>query len=665
MLKYLQKNQKKVLAVLGVLLMIAFVATLGPRVPGQGSRENPVVAHLGQSPVYESQMQAAKSEWSWLAEQGYAGMFRQSESLAARMLTMALVADDPFARQEFQVQFEAEQIADALVKDIEKHPELFFLLHQESIRNGLEASDDEAASFMVNQLRIPMESARAQGGLVVAAVKAMLSIGNEIRALRDSMKVSQPEWEHEVARGFQAVRLDLVDFHAGDFERNVPAPTPQQLREQFERFKNTPPRQAEALTTADDPLGFGYQVPTRVRLQYLEIPHAQVVDAVLGTPEKRYEWTVKAAQYYTAHPDEFRNTPPATTQSATRPTTVPLQPAIKPFDQVSEQILQKLVDADVQKLTEQIEQEVKSRLATDWTDIRRHDPAATRPATTQPAAATQSAVVAAQPADPLTTLARLEQMRAGIDQKFHVAVQLNEINDWQDETKLSALPGIGSAATTDGERFPQYAVNFVGQPHLLAAAPLQIWEPSQVLTDASQNAYVFHLTAAEPAHAPPDMAPLAAQIERDWKLAQAYDQARKAAQTLLDAAKSIGLAQAARTASVNLFSTGLFAPRSSQPIPGYLLTDRAAERQFREAAQKLLEQATPADKHPETLAELPTAQRVVVLELAGAQLEQQEWIAQLAVVFNQRQAALPKMALAWFNYDAVVSRLAYRPEAKS
>src|SRR5215469_8740644 len=114
MYKWMKKNQKKLLAVLGVFLMIAFVATLGYR-PGARTRNEVVAAHIGKTPVYHNELEDAKDQWALLMRTGV-----RSQSFGQRQIPL------PLAVLPYQV-----------VEDIQKHPELFLLLQTEARENGV------------------------------------------------------------------------------------------------------------------------------------------------------------------------------------------------------------------------------------------------------------------------------------------------------------------------------------------------------------------------------------------------------------------------------------------------------------------------------------------------------------------------------------------------
>jgi hypothetical protein len=660
--KFIRKNQKKMLAVFSILLMIVFVVTLGYRGPGTGGGAEVVVAHMGKTAITSTEMAEAKAEW------------------AALMRTQVPTRMTP---QPMPLPFVI--LPPNVASDIQQHPEMYLLLRREAEDNGIRVGPDEANAIWVNDLNRP---ASTLSQTEVDAMRGILTIRAEVLQLGESVKVSDPSWRRTVATEFQGVRLNLVEFKAEDFDKLVPPPTPQQLQEQFEKYKNVAPN--VGTTSAFMPekssgLGFGYQVPARVKLQYITIPKAQIVASLQWTPEKQHEWEVKAASYYLAHQSEYVN-PPAT-QPATKPaevfgpasgpaTTAPAtmaaaatpvtQPAFKPFEQVSASIIETLMADDVKKQSDLVEKDIAGQLSADWIAIRKTNPSATQPASTQPATSQPAMAVIAPTTQP--TFARLEQIRADVQARLHVSVEIHEMNAWQDMHQLGALPGIGSAQTADRDSFNAYALSFTGQPSIISATLLQVWEPSQALTDATDNTYVFRLTAAQAAHAPEDMTPLIPQLGADLRVAQTYDLAKQAAQKLFDSAKTLGLAQATRTGGQKVITTGQFSPRvGARMIPNYPLTDSTAQADLGAAAQKLLAEATSADPRPDALAELPSIRRVLVIELAGAQLpfEIPLWEAQAETVREQREAATQSLTGDYFAYDAVVARTQYKAEQKS
>lgn len=705
----IKKNQKKLMAIFAVLLMISFAATYSVGRGGGGGRSDVIVAHMGATAIYDSEFRAAREEWDWVRQTGVRDPMQRRIPVAVDAILFTFIPRPPDASsggdQERYYQWlgrylfarpgdpgageyrQALTIASSAFEAIDQHPELFFLLSEEARRDGVQVSadGDEVNEYLFNVLGVQPDKIPS-GSMARVSLQRLLLITGELRRLMNAVKISEPAWQHDAAQA-QSVRLSLIDFRADDFQKSVAAPTTQQAQQQFDRFKNVPPH----ATSATNPLGFGYQIPARVKLQYVQIPHSEVLQAVIHTShpsaiadsgaasgDPAYDWTVQAASYYEAHPDEFKN--PPSTQPATRaaqiqtvttqPTTVETastEPTTKPFEEVRQQIIEKLATAQTEKLAKQIADDLITRLNTDYHLIRQADPSAVIPATqraTQPATPAVASATT-QPAQ-LMMLAHLEQIRDQLQQKYHVAIQLHDIeNPWQTQADLAKLPGIGTANAGDaGLSFADEATSFSRINLSTNEAALQVWQPSAPLTDSSQNTYLFRLTAAEPPHAPPEIAPIAAQVQSDWKLSQAYDQAMQAAEKAFTSAKTVGLAQAARTAAQPVITTPLFPPRQVQEIPGYPLANPQAEQAVAKATADLLAQATPSDKQPASLVPLPSALRVAVIELAGVQLPEPEWRIQFDVTRSEQLAAIERIARDWFNYDPVVSRTGYKPEPK-
>src|SRR6185503_6283544 len=66
MLAILRKNNKKIMAVIGVFLMIAFVADYRVRGRNQGRSGSDVVGRIGSDTIYGVEYQNARNEWDVL-----------------------------------------------------------------------------------------------------------------------------------------------------------------------------------------------------------------------------------------------------------------------------------------------------------------------------------------------------------------------------------------------------------------------------------------------------------------------------------------------------------------------------------------------------------------------------------------------------------------------
>src|SRR5205085_8462095 len=92
----------------------------------------------------------------------------------------------------------------------------------------------------------------------------LLSIDTAANVAASVVKVSQPQLTNRLASQRQEIALNLVEFAAKDFLDKAPAPTDEQVKAQFEKYKTVEHDPAPA-AGGGNPLGFGYKYPNRVK----------------------------------------------------------------------------------------------------------------------------------------------------------------------------------------------------------------------------------------------------------------------------------------------------------------------------------------------------------------------------------------------------------------
>src|SRR5689334_6278314 len=124
MIKVFQRNQKKLLAIFGVLLMIVFILPSGMK-NARGISDH-AVDKINGNKIYASEMRLAREEWTWLSRQP---------------------AYDPQTGQ--RVPIPVAQLSKPVADDITKHPEMFLLLQKEAEQDGVQVSNDLVNSILV------------------------------------------------------------------------------------------------------------------------------------------------------------------------------------------------------------------------------------------------------------------------------------------------------------------------------------------------------------------------------------------------------------------------------------------------------------------------------------------------------------------------------------
>src|SRR5829696_8062899 len=215
MYTFIKKNQKKFLAVFAAFLMVAFIADIGFR-RNAGTQGNPVLGKIGDEALHAAEFRDAEQEWKILTElrsaQGGGGRFG-AIPLAYRL--------GPFA-----------------VGEIQQHPRLFLLLQREAQRMGIGVNPDRVNDVMVNDVQGPLPTDKASTERIRRAIASLLLVEGAFERAASVVKVSEPAVKHELAQRSQNLTVNAVEFPAAAYAEKLPAPTPQQIEAQFQKFAN-------------------------------------------------------------------------------------------------------------------------------------------------------------------------------------------------------------------------------------------------------------------------------------------------------------------------------------------------------------------------------------------------------------------------------------------
>ncbi len=658
MYQYLKKNQKKILAVFAAGLMIVFILPAG--MGRFGNQGNAVVGNAGKDAIHSIDLYHASQQWDALQRQIYIVVLAQGQPRLAPLST---------------------QLGLAAQQAIDSHREMYLLLQLEARRMGVRVSVDRLESLLQQRIYTiqgnqPVPYAEIKDPDVKEAIHQTVAnfmlVQNAAERAASVVKISEPMLHQALATQWQRLTLDVGDYAAADFLKQVKEPTEKQLEEQFNKYA------AIAPDSPTNPMGFGYRYPDRVKLQTIRIARAAVRDAVLRQTDE-YNWKVKAYDYYMQHPERYQSSPedkPTTSPSALGPgaplsldgaTTAPsTRPTTRPFEEVYGDIHDQLVKAATDQLLEDIQKSIESQMHRDFEVWK---------PTTQ-AAASSHPSRAASPAVAYTSFAYLQKLAGQIEDQFHVRPTVADVDQFKGAAELAAIDGIGTAhlpgeqdttqLSATGTPFATYAVadaaDLMPNPSANPSA-LPLNKLSMAMRDSLQDTYYFRLTAVDPSHPAKSLADVRARVAADVKIEEAYDLAKRKADALLEAATKQTLADACKALGVKMVVAG---PVSQQSpiIPDYSLPT-GARQEFLDAAAGLLTQVAKSDdKHPLKLVELPQARKVAVIQLKDVD---PMWDAQTRSAFGayaeqslageMRQTVLTD----WFDYDALVKRLSYVP----
>jgi hypothetical protein len=665
MIKFIRKNQKKMLAIASVVLMIFFIKGLAPQGTSQGFVAR-TVGTLGGAKVTTADIASAANEWKLLMSLQFVDPNdpdRNSGPLVLRLL--------------------GNDLASEIQKASMQNQPLFFLLIQEAHQQGIVVTPEQFQTFITSYVRpLPDEGTPGRESVDLAVADA-LTVHNMIQRMGNVVKVSQPMQRYAVAREFQMLTLKFVPIQASHYLDGIARPTEEKITAQYDAFKDhlpAVPRQIPSeYGSTDDPLGFGYKVPDRVALQYINIDNAELRNAAIASKSKE-DWYIAAYGEFTKNRDTYDAQPISTNglipSSGNAPTTQRVENLQDDFQIHAQAVVDTLYDHATDDLRDKVLKDLNDRLSAGFGEYRDQQNAA--------AANPSSPVPATRPGQ-YASYEYLASVADSLQQQYGVRASVANIQQMKTAEQLSQMDKIGKAylqlpGTQRPIGFAMYAAPLF-QPFISDAAkaegygPLALspWQASNPLTDADHNVFIFRVTGYDPAHTAP-LADVRDKVIADFKLAGAYAKAQAAAQKLADAAGKSGLETAA-------IAAGWPAPIETDPfVPSLIQSGQrgalisplnlSQDSVFSLAAQslELLSLPTMGDRKPLQVAPLPADALVAVIELNSAiptlqSTDQAIYQARLMAEITQQTQGIFLARLC--SFDEVSHRLDYVPEQKA
>jgi hypothetical protein len=636
MYNFIRKNNKKLLAVFAAFLMIVFILPVGM---GQMGGHDPVAGRVGGETVMLSQIVPYEA---------------QAEEIRRLMEGGAPIG----------VAFTLQQVLPfSLQRTLREHPEAFYLLAKEAEEMGVNASAEEVRQF-VDFLQLPPTLPRERRAVIEQAIHNLLRVLGAVDRVGTAVKVSEPMIEHARARLYQRIKLNLVEFKTEDFAGKVPAPTTQQVEEQFNAYADLSPDEADP---EKNPFRFGYRYPNRLKVQYVMVPFSEVLAAARKS-KSDYDWTVAAQKEYKTNPARYASTQPTPesltldVSPATAPTTAPAGPTTRPFAEVRDDIVDRLVAEHARQLQNRVITKTTALLNADWVAYQK-DP--NKPSSL---------------GVPYNSFDYLRKLSESLSKEFGVMVAIESMGQLRSSQEIGSSTDlrIGNATLNGQISFADYAFGaaeaLLPEDQRKQSMALAEWEPSQVLRDERDNAYVFQLTEVSPSHKPAGLDEVREKVVQDVQKRLAYEAATEAGEALLKAARTSGLASAAAEAgrsvvATDFFDHGQMTPYGQLPpiVTGYEVPTGALLR-FVQQAYDLLRDATEQNLTAAGLIKLQPEGRLIVAELAGVEPSPSAGdpvSVQVELARQLQEQQLREFRETWFQYDAITARTGWTPEKQS
>lgn len=380
LVKWIRKNNRKIMVFVVIFSMVAFViGQFGLKlILGRFDPNKKVFATYDTGKINNLDISAAQNELSvlrllssdrLLAVQGTGGALLCHLIFPDSAFIADLDAQLKQAVQRGQIELSVEDLEAYFNQQPESAAVLWILLKAEANRAGYCVSSNTAKTILngvVPQLTQGQGTASQlvagimrQTGLtdvqIVNIFADLLSVSDYANQVMANQAVTLNEVKASLGRSKERldaeyVKIDaesLLDAKAGVSDADIAA--------QFEAYKAV----AAHTVTADNPYGFGYKLPKRVQLEYL-IVQANDVKAKIAAPTN-----AEKEQYYRINIAEFQTSTPSDPND---PKSEPIV-TTKPYAEAEREITTKLINQKTAALTNSLFSELKDLTETGFAEI--------------------------------------------------------------------------------------------------------------------------------------------------------------------------------------------------------------------------------------------------------------------------------------------------------
>ena len=529
MLKFFRKYNKQILVVGGVLLMVVFliqpaisifmptgagrvVATIDGEdiTAGERQRASSQLALLRRlSPIFAFDLGDEPLAWIKLQRRANELSLSASESEILFLLEQLNVTDEQLGGvlRNFETTLDTVHATVGAYLAAAKYYQLA------TGRTGRSPVDRLLALYQGEALRFRAQQMLQQGQGQMA--RFMMSRAQQVFAMAEGhQRLSEAAVRHAIRDIGSTVGGRLVVIPAAGLVGEVDAPSEQELRELFERYRDDLPGEGE-------PYGFGYRIPDRIRIEWLSVSRSDVAETIEVDE-------ADAVAYYREHRERFPVEQEEREGEASESRATPAGP-FPTFD-VRERVIAAL-------RTEQAEEEIQ-RIVRAARNLLREP--------LRPLEEREGYKVLPEGFVPPP----LEEVATRLEENYGVAVSVSRATDsWTPLRQIGTLGAIARSVLAD--RQPPVAFSsYVSSARELEPAPdnalvplgLQVGVPSEPLRSAAgDRRFVFRLTDAQAGRVPTELDAVRGAVEADARRLAAFRMLRESASRWAMQARADGL----------------------------------------------------------------------------------------------------------------------------
>ncbi len=369
LMKWLRKNNKKLMAIVVIVLMIAFIggSSFQMLFRGSGGAKRAIAYYGRNHKINHYDRMAADQELEILGALGSDSIARSFgmeglllSELVFRSNREAAVVD--MARQTIQrnrYRISDKQLSEMF--DVHRVPgDMFWiLLTEEAQAAGIRKSNEEVGKLLegvIPQLFkasyaqvIPsiMNKFNAPEERILTTFGKLLAVLQYAQIISSTQNVTTSQIKHMASGESESLNAEIVQLKASYFANKNEMPPEQTVVAQFEKYKANYP----GAVSETNPFGFGYRLPDRVQFDYITLKLPDVASIAKPVTEE------EAEQYYQQNRErQFTQKVPTDPNDPNSPQTA----QVKSYAEVADTIRSQLQRQRVLTKAEQILQEARN-----------------------------------------------------------------------------------------------------------------------------------------------------------------------------------------------------------------------------------------------------------------------------------------------------------------
>ena len=389
LVKWFRKNNKKIMAVVVIVLMIGFVG--GTYISQLGQRRRTwlhnTAAHFGDNEeitekdrvlsLRELEVLKMLRADDMLRSVGFLLFGRTQQDLQALLLGELLFSERRISPRLIEhikqmIRANGYRVSDKQINDIYRHSMArdiyWLLLKNEAEQSGIRISNKDSGNLLgrtiprlfdgaaysqligslINRLGIPEKDILTTYGKLLAVLEyARMVCSSE--AITNSQIMHNVSWEEE------RIDVEFVKFDSSVFAENQDEPSEERIIEHFDKYKKF----FSGSVSEGDPYGFGYKLADRVQLEYIAV-NLDDISGIVTTPTQE-----EAEEYYIKYREQFTEQVP----SAPNDPNSLLTERIKSYAEMASEISKHLLQEKINSKAEMILQEAKTLTEVGLQDI--------------------------------------------------------------------------------------------------------------------------------------------------------------------------------------------------------------------------------------------------------------------------------------------------------